>query len=217
MADTYPLPSKMQPVQFEIDPAGQMTQQDVHPVHKFSSVDENWAVYLSTSFITLETSKYSDRADMLGRFKAALSALAGVADIPSISRVGFRYVNRISEPADYADIEALVTPAVLGTHLIPLPDNVERQHSITQALFVAPQGSLTTKWAFLPGSSSHDPTIEPVLLPSWILDLDAFDDTKLEFEISAVVARIQQLAALAYSFFRWSVKDEFLTRFGGMK
>jgi uncharacterized protein (TIGR04255 family) len=215
LSDQYPMPSKVQPVQFEIDPTGQMRQQDVHPVHKFSSVSGEWSVYLSTTFLTIETSNYTSRDDILSRFERALTVLESAVSIPAINRMGFRYVNRISDPVDYSQLEQLVISPLLGATLIPLPKDVERQHAISQSQFVAPQGSLVTKWAFLPPNFSHDPTIEPIGDKSWVFDLDAFAETREPFDVSAIIHKTRELSSLAYAFFRWAVKDSFIERFGG--
>jgi uncharacterized protein (TIGR04255 family) len=48
-----------------------------------------------------------------------------------------------------------------------------------------------------------------------VLDLDAFREGERPFEPGAIVAEAQALAERAYGFYRWSVTDAFLTRFGG--
>jgi uncharacterized protein (TIGR04255 family) len=78
------------------------------------------------------------------------------------------------------------------------------------------RGVLRVRWGWLPAGVALDPNgLEPVDEPSWVLDLDAFREGERPFEPGAIVAEAQALAERAYGFYRWSVTDAFLTRFGG--
>jgi uncharacterized protein (TIGR04255 family) len=68
----------------------------------------------------------------------------------------------------------------------------------------------------MPGGATFDPdAIEPVAEASWILDIDMSLSKNREFCIEELMSEGRCFAERIYTFFRWSVKDDFLRRFGG--
>ena len=217
LAKDYPTRVVPQGMTVEVDPvSGQVRQQPLPPSRQWLSTDEHWAIYFAPTFVTLENrGHYTSRSDMTERFAFVLAAIEKSAQIPSVLRVGWRYVNRIADEADFADISSLVNESVLGARAIPTPEDVTLAHSFSDSLFSTRENKLSAKWGFLPPDLSYDQNIQPVRTPSWFLDLDAFRDARILFDLAELQSVINELASFAYDFFRWAVTEKFIERFGG--
>ncbi|WP_288118565.1 TIGR04255 family protein [Microbacterium sp. 69-7] len=217
LSDEYPLSPVIQGISFELDAqTGQVRPQAVPAVRQWVSVDDTWSVYFAPTFVTLENrGAYTSREDMTQRFARVLSVVFELTSLPAAQRVGWRYVNRIEDPLEYADLGELVHATVLGAGAVPAPSNVELVHSFTESLFRSDRGNLLAKWGFMPPNATHDASLVAVSNPSWVLDIDAFDESRSAFEPEQLLGRLEELTTLAYGFFRWSVKESFIDRFGG--
>ena len=70
----------------------------------------------------------------------------------------------------------------------------------------------------MPTGQTHNPELMPSIeVPSWYLDTDVFQtfDQLVKFESLDFRKTTADLAARAYSFFRWVVNDDFLRLYGG--
>lgn len=212
----YPFRTDSTEVNVLLTPDGPQ-QQAGGKIVQLRSADENWRVYFTATFLTLETTKYVDLEDMIRRFSVLLVSLTELVAIPTTSRLGFRYMNRISDPEDFGNIDNLVRPEVNGGLHVPTDDYFSVGHSLTESLFVSENGSLLAKWATLPPGAVLDQSIEPVQTKSWVLDLDAFHERPTTFDTGTILRQLKELSLIGYRFFRWSVEDKFFDRFGGAK
>ncbi|MGK9148260.1 TIGR04255 family protein [Plantibacter flavus] len=217
LSDQYPLSPVGQGIAFELDTlTGQVRPQAAPVIRQWVSVDDAWSVYFAPTFITLENREaYTSREDMTQRFARILDVVSELTSLPAAQRIGWRYVNRISERPDYDDLANLVQATVLGAGAVPAPDHVQLVHSFSESLFRSGRGTLLAKWGFMPPNSTHDASLIAVPSESWILDLDAYDEGRTAFVPEQLLERLEGLTGLAYNFFRWSVKDSFIERFGG--
>ncbi|MFC5502940.1 TIGR04255 family protein [Lysinimonas soli] len=217
LADAYPTRDAIPMMSVEFDAlTGQVRTPASPPSRQWSSLDQYWRVYFTPQFVTLENrGHYTSRTDMTARFRRIVEVVSKLAQVPAYQRVGWRYVNRISEAAEYDALGELVEDSVRGAQVIALPSGTSMHHSMTDSLFRSEAGSLGAKWGFLPPGGLHDSTLETVPTSSWVLDLDAYDDTRSPFSVESVMNKVGELSSMAYGFFRWAVKPEFITRFGG--
>lgn len=217
LSDQYPLSPVAQGIAYELDAlTGQVRQQTAPVVRQWVSVDDAWSVYFAPTFITLENrGAYTSRKDMTERFAKILAIVSEVTSLPAAQRIGWRYVNRITDSSDFVDLPNLVESTVLGAGAVPAPDHVELLHSFSESLFRSTGGSLLAKWGFMPPNATHDASLMPAPVKSWILDLDAYDEGRTSFEPAQLLERLEGLTGLAYNFFRWCVKESFIERFGG--
>lgn len=214
IASEFPIRAEPQNVAFQLGPNGPIQQQG-QGVYRFTSVDDAWSVYLSPTFVTLETTSYSSRVDFCARLTRVLTAVLAHTEIPRIDRLGFRYTNRVDAPSEFIRLSEWVDPIVLGGRSVPGAEDVRIHHSISETQYVVRGMNLTARWATLPPGGSFDPTLQASPHDSWTLDLDAFTETKMAFEPTAIVSEASRLSALGYNFFRWAVNDKFLVNFGG--
>jgi uncharacterized protein (TIGR04255 family) len=172
-----------------------------------------WSVVLTKDFLAIETRKYTSRADFLRRFKEALEALSKTFKPTAISRLGIRYVDRISGPP-VANIGSLIHSEILGIEALKVGRHV--QHIISGAVFSLEGGALNARWGRLPPNSTFDPgAIDPIEDISWVLDLDAFTQEQMVFDVEKTVEQAAKFALRIYAFFRWAVTQEFLRYYGG--
>ena len=145
-----------------------------------------------------------------------LDALAKTIRPSLATRVGFRYVNRLESPDDLISLGELVHSELIGILANQLKGQVEQ--TISQAQCKTAEGLLLVRWGMLPPGVSHDPDMAPPAnSPSWMLDIDSITTegmSKSAFEPEKLTSLVDSMANRAYSFFRWSITDRFLDRFG---
>jgi uncharacterized protein (TIGR04255 family) len=212
LASDYPLSEQHQEMQIQVSPLG-VTQVPGETIHQWMSADGDWVISLSKLFLTLQSKKYTSRSDFLERLEKALNALSAIVAIPVIDRIGFRYINRITEE-DLEQLPRFIRSEVLGGSTISFGDDVKMLHTVTETLYSVGQSRLLVKSARLPAGGTLDPTVPPVPGESWVLDLDASIENRIFFDPSNTVAVTRELSATAYDFFRWAVTDDFLQHFG---
>lgn len=213
LSGDYPFRSDNKEINILVTPDGPQ-QQAGETVVQFRSATEEWRVYFTSTFLTLETTTYVDVDDAGERFGKLLDALHDLVAIPRISRLGFRYVNRIADPADVETLPTLVRDALNIRDLVPVSEPFALTHSITESLFRSSEASLMARWGYLPEGGTLDPSIEAVDTRSWVLDLDAFQDEPMPFERAEILKKLRALSQVSYRFFRWSMTDRFASRFG---
>ena len=182
---------------------------------RFSDAKHNWQVTLSEDFVALGCNDYSNRADFLSRLTQTLGAVGNHVRPVLTSRVGVRYTDRLSEPDDLKELREFVRPELLGLASAK-PGEGAAVSELTQAEFNMDQVRLRGRWGHLPPGATHDPSIEGVESPSWILDLDAYTEITAPFnpQSCAAEAEAERYAGIVYTFFRWAVSDEFLAAHG---
>jgi uncharacterized protein (TIGR04255 family) len=174
----------------------------------------DWTVSLAKDWVALETAKYTSRADFMMRLHEVASALETTLKPAAATRIGIRYIDRLREP-EISNIGDLIYSDVLGVLALPVQQHVE-QHALNDVMFSLKDWGLRARWGLLSAHATFDPAaIEAINERSWVLDLDASTSEQMDFNARAIVDRSRAFAERIYAFFRWSVRDEFLRRFGG--
>lgn len=206
-----------QSIQLDFDGRGVQGVTTEEVIWRLFDPARQWRVSLNPSALTLEIFQYTSRQAFLDQFRFLLDALARTIHPTLVTRVGFRYVNQIDQPQDIRDLDQLVYPDLVGLLSAPLRDKVAL--TISQAQCETLEGGLLVRWGLLPAGATHDPDMAPpVNSRSWMLDIDSFTTTGLptdNFQTDALISKIDTMANRAYAFFRWSVTEKFLERFGG--
>lgn len=181
----------------------------------FSSVDKKWRVVLATSTISLETKDYHGHTDFIERFGFILSALADTVQPVVMTRIGYRYINRLQDPADLLDIQRLVRENLVGLADAKIRDNVVQ--SVAQSTCRTKEGELVVHWGILPPNTAMSDLMDRTDTNSWVLDIDAFEryEQANDFVVEQALTALNYLSDRAYAFFRWAITEEFLKRFGG--
>jgi uncharacterized protein (TIGR04255 family) len=217
LRQNYPVLNVARQVSLILTPEGAQTTTEGAKVWRLSSADESWQLSFTSNFLTLSTSRYTNRDDFCTRLGAAWTTFAEVVDHPAIQRIGFRYINRVDNRDFLENLAKMVRPEVLGATLVG--GNVAPiARSFTENHHVPTSGDhLLARWGLLPPGDTIDPfTLPPHPLTAWILDLDSFRDFGAPQLASPDVPEIvKDLGNAAYRYFRWVVTDEFLQFFGG--
>ena len=182
--------------------------------------DPGWRVSLGVGFVALETSDYDSRADFIDRLRAVLSAVEQAFNPASASRLGLRYIDRLTGEA-FDRVHELIRPAVLG--IIRPSEDPEADlgesaiHLLTAAQFQVENGArIQARWGQFPANATSDPdALEPVAKPSWVLDLDMFTTESQPFASEELLTTATGFAECLYWLFRQMVKEEFLRFYGG--
>ena len=182
--------------------------------------DARWRVSLGVDFVALETSSYDSRVDFLDRLRAVVSAVEQAFKPASVTRLGLRYIDRLTDEA-VDRIGELIDPEVLG--IIRPPRNPHPAlgesliHLMTEAQFLAQDGArVQGRWGQLPKNATYDPNaLEPVAKPSWVLDLDMYMTESLPFASEELLTTAMGFAKCIYWLFRQMVTEEFLKFYGG--
>lgn len=213
ISSSYPLLSKDQEQGITVSPNGAV-QTMSGQTFRYSSVDGSWRVGLGATFLAIETSKYSNHGEFLARLVDLVGSLLTVSSIPVYDRIGYRYTNRLSDVADLESLTDYFDPSVLGG-LVLQNQTFSLMHSISESLFRVDDGAmLLVRSAWLKNGGTVDPTLPHVEGDSWVLDLDAFDETAyVSFSPESVSTRASQLAKVAYTHFAAAIKDPFIERF----
>lgn len=184
-------------------------------VWRFFDQQKTIRVSLNTEAISLETSLYVSRQDFLARMQTLLDALCQTINPSLVSRVGFRYVDRLTAQDDLASLSSLIQPELLNVLQPNLTNHIEI--SMTEVVGNTKEGKLIARYGMAPPNYSHEPEVAPpVQQSSWVLDVDSFSTACEGAQLNPVSLRqeLDKVAARAYAFFRWSVTNEFLNRFG---
>ena len=182
--------------------------------------DVRWRVSLGVDFVALETSSYDSREDFLVRLRTVVSAVEKTFKPASVSRLGLRYIDRLTDEA-VDHVGDLIKPEVLGI-IRPSehPQPTLRRsliHLMTEAQFLAQDGArVQGRWGLLPRNTTYDPhALEPMSKPSWILDLDMFTTESLPFASEKLLTTAMGFAECLHWLFREMVTEEFLKFYGG--
>jgi uncharacterized protein (TIGR04255 family) len=184
-------------------------------IWRFTDVNNHWRVSLASNFVTLDTSKYVSRQDFLERMREVLTAVNEHIQPNLVERIGIRYVDRIVG-SDVENISNLVRSELTNITASTFQEHILQSYN--ESLFQLPdtKETLLARWGLIPSNTTFDPNvIEPIDQPSWVLDLDMSISENQEFDVEKILEDTKRFSERIYTFFRWSVTDEFLRQFGG--
>ena len=209
----YPINQQDDNIVLQLTPEG--AKQSTSPNWRFFDVNQEWRLSLTTNFITLETRNYSSRPDFTERLGKIAQALSETVNPAFMTRIGVRYINRISG-AQLENIETLLNSEVIG-----FADSTHRERVVRtmhETVSETDEGIVVAKWGYMPKSQTHEPDMMPAInADSWFLDVDVYEDYQkpLVFDANQIQQKAIALATRSYGVFRWAVKDDFLKVFGG--
>jgi len=184
-------------------------------IWRFFDAKEILRVSLTAEAITLETAAYVSRDDFLIRFQFILEKLVETIRPSLVQRVGFRYVDRLQDPNDLAELSDLIHAELLNVLQSGIVQHIDI--SMTEITGSTKEGKIIARYGLAPPKFSHDLEMAPpVGVKSWVLDVDSYSTNCAgkSFDAQMLCTELDKVAARAYAFFRWGVTEKFLKRFG---
>lgn len=211
----YPVLQEMQTqtVQIQIGPSGPTAFPVTSRNWQFSDTSGTWKITLARDALTIESTSYESRADLLARWGVAISSLDAAFRPTIVQRIGSRYIDRVTGE-HFKSFESLINPKLLGSTLADLKAHVK--YSLCEASIEIEEGDLLLRWGVMPPMMSPDPSaILQLPHESFILDIDVWSTEQREFDCGDLLAAFHRLAERAYSVFRFAVTEEFLKVYEG--
>jgi uncharacterized protein (TIGR04255 family) len=163
---------------------------------RFRTSDSSWVVTIVAEWFSLETSRYEDWPDFQARLRILAEAVARTLKPKVESRLGLRYVNRITDPpVDHPrNWEGLINSYLLGPALDP---------SLSPALRTAQQllhldADEDMQVIVRHGFAREDDGGRW----AYLLDQDCFKQRGKRFEVKEVLEDIERLHLLALQVFQ---------------
>lgn len=216
VAEEYPLFEEGMETIFMLTPNGVSPQQGGSKLWRLRAADASCQVSFAQNFVALETTSYVRRSDFATRFHRVWEAFRSVARPPFIERAGIRYTNRIERPEILDNLRDYLRPEVAGVIGVPM-EVAALERTVSESLYRFEDGSeFQARCARLPAGVSLEPSLPPINVPSWTLDLDSFHGwAPGGHNGDAIDEELLTLGLRCYQFFRWATKPSFLTEFGG--
>ncbi len=213
MRGCYPHLQKdlVQSIEVKVDGANMQHKTIETTAWRFFDQERVIRVTLNNNTISIETARYISRNDFLQRLKFVLEALEKTIKPAIAERIGFRYVNRIQGAKSLSILSELIQPELMNVSQQNLMEHIV--YSMTDIHCRTNEGALIARYGFAPSNITHDPEMAPAINEeSWVLDIDSSSTSCSDESFSSERLRNQfdMVAARAYAFFRWSIKDQFI-------
>lgn len=200
-------PELMSP--FVIDPDQGLQQGKPSHVWTFLTVDDSWRIALSPTFLTLETTRYTTRSELMERFEGALGQLIQHIGPARRERLGVRYLNALRAGGRADRLVELVNPALRGIAGAGIAEEGEllSTASDTRLLLEGGIGQLSVKAGLVPPNAPLDIHPQGFTERVLALDFDLFDLRPQALEPAATVEDVRHFHSWIYRAFRWSLSD----------
>lgn len=173
--------------------------------YQFVSADDNWRINLTSRFISLSCSRYTNWEDFAAHFDKALAAFIQIYRPAYFQRIGLRYRNVISRQAlglQDKKFTELIIPCYLG----PLPEvdvNEETATRCTLDLEMAIRGGCRMQLRSGP-AKAHNAQMQDKET-KFIFDQDLYIAGNIPLHLSA--AAMNTLHNQAWAVFRGAITD----------
>jgi uncharacterized protein (TIGR04255 family) len=179
---------------------------------RFNDKEETWQFSIGQNFMSLNTSRYSSRDDFFARLEDVMSVAAEVSSPIVYDRVGVRYISRFAG-GDLDKVSGLINEQFLGLLSVDITP-VQVVHTFNQTALRLHGADIGARWGLLPPKVLLDPSVPSVETPSWVLDVDVYQEQKADFSAREIVTRARRYADIAYRFFRLATTDELIDSSG---
>ena len=217
LAGEYPdiVEQKSQEFELAVGPPGMQVKQRLDVAHKLQSPRHPWWILVSPALATLVTPIYKSRTDFADRIARLREALDEVGQVPAITRVGVRIINRVTTEDVLADLPTHVEPEFLSASVMEVADNAQLVQSVQTVILGWEQNVARLGIGVVPPGFVPDPAVPAHDGSAWMLDIDTWNDEYRPVD-SSVEDTATNLAENAYRLFRRVVREQLLIRFGGI-
>lgn len=217
LREEYPYHDLQPEVQIVFE-AGRRPQQHTGSAHVLTLRDAEaaWMIAFKEDSITVATRRYVDRADLLARARRIFIAMQAVVGQPQVSRVGLRYINRITDLADINTLTSGFNETIQPMQTFALTGGAGMRHFQNRMLYAWEDTGmkLQTWWGTVPPKAPVAASLPAHDATSWVLDIDAIDETDVVLDPKELTQTLATLSEQAYRFFRWIFTPAGLAQFG---
>ena len=124
-------------------------------------------------------------------------------------RLGLRYINEIRhhDAESLAKWRTLLNPEFVGFEASSLLDG-KVDHTLHEIQVGRPDGTLAIRHGLLNGAVvAPVPQEQPANGYFYLVDLDYYDTTEHDLDISAIIKQMQDYNDIMYRFFRWTLSE----------
>lgn len=162
--------------------------------HIFRSAKATWTVSLKQSAFSVETSAYTNYADMKERVLRVVDAASEVIDSDFFTRIGLRYINVID--SDTNPVDGWVNPSLVGPLLSGCFTGIHEYAGKLQ--LTAPDGGCLLQHGIrLKQKHTRDEST-----PEYVIDIDSFRN---EITLSDTEAALDKMHAQVFDVFDWAI------------
>ena len=187
--------------------------------HQFMN-EAGWAVSLCQNFMAISTKTadaYQNRDDFIERFKSVVESLHTNLKPSHVSRLGIRFVNRVSDADEMRNLEKFIRADFLGPEVSRRVSDDHPQIG-SRAILPAREGKIIANWGFLAPNEPilHLETVAALPQPCWMLDLDIFtSEMSGDFNPDVVSQKAREFVDRVYAVFRHVFLSEFIRKHEG--
>ena len=172
-------------------------------IFRFLTADGQAYIALAPDFIALTNLKYTHWGDFLLNLELAAKALMELYRPPYGTRIGLRFVNRITQQntkcENFEQVLELFRPEL--TCFLRVDAWTEPVEMLSRILLQDDSGKLSLRYGF--GKDQNE--------PFFLLDFDYFEEGQLNLD--NLYQRLEHYHTRIYAAFRWCLLDESLKRF----
>lgn len=205
----YPRASREPTVTYQLSLTG-LSPSPGETLWRFSSRDNKWAVVVGESAITLEARGYTSMRGFRNRFRFLLETATKTLEIGDRLRLGLRYINEIRYPhaKNFAEWQTLLNPEFVGFEAADLLDG-RVDHTLQEVQVVRTDGIISIRHGLLNGAIVMPLPPEQLISGQfYLIDLDYYDNTECDLDISKTLQQLQNYNDLMYRFFRWILSEK---------
>jgi len=181
---------------------------------RLSDATRTLFVTISPDSVSFHTTRYKTRTEFLATASKVLEVIQHRTKAPAISRLGLRYTNRVD---GQSAVEKLIPRLAVGAQgILSVTSGSQLQHAMGELVYSWPEDAhqILARWGLLPAGATLDPAMPSVQERSWVLDIDCYRETLMDFDAQTLTNELDRLSKRAYRFFRWAVTPDGLEMFG---
>lgn len=216
LADQFPYGEKQQSMTMLLQPGQAPVPEPGPEVWTLQSPDRKTTVSLNGDSVSIVTGAYQSRNQFLDQIATVLRAVDRLATPPGASRIGLRYIDRVSmEEAGSQEWVQSLTPGAQGVLSSLDEQRMQQLHLFIQHVVYRWDDStmMQARWGVLPSGAIIDGAMAARTERTWFLDIDTFMEAEIEFDLGNILDQANTLAKRSYRFFRWMVPPAGLERF----
>ncbi len=186
---------------YEQGKSGELSQaglSKLSTLHHFGSRDGRWKLSLGSSSLSLATSKYQSFAELVEQVGWVVEQSASLLDTDFFTRIGMRYINKISAQNSYSGLQGAVNSEIAATHATGVFGQVGSLKTQVQGNV---QGGGSYHFQYGIAVDQKESTEENVV-NAIVLD---FDYSDAGVQVEHLISTLERFHEVHFKFFWWTL------------